>query len=173
MNPAVQSTLIWAVLALIVILTGFRYFARPLIRAIDAWGMQHARTAAQADAAAQAELTQVAERRDELALRQATLSERTAAERARLVTETAQYQIDADAARETLEEAVTARRQVLAARADAEAALAPELARSALDGTRDVELRSLIEAYTAYCEACNGVPAGFSYWLGNFNGLRD
>jgi hypothetical protein len=61
---------------------------------------------------------------------------------------------------------------VLKARADAEAALASEAARKALDAANGEVMQHLAEAYAAYCQACAGIsatPSRFSLWAGGLN----
>lgn len=168
MNIAVQETLIWAAVVLIPVLIILRFLARPVRHALDTWTAQHTVSEAERDAELQAGLTNIAERHDELDLRRATLAERTAAERARLAAETAQYETDLKAAEATVGAAAEARKQVLAARAEAECALAPELAAT---GARrsDGEMQALQEAYSTYCRRVT-FPATFGAWI---QGYRD
>jgi hypothetical protein len=141
--------------------------ARPARRMIETWISEHTVTAAERDVAIQRELAGIGERRDALALSQATLGERAAAAKARLAAETAQYDTDAEAARRAIDAAVAARQQALAARGQAEADLAPDLVRAAASGQVD-----LAAAYTAYCRACadiNSTPWSFHHWIGNLD----
>lgn len=164
------NTLIWAAVVLLPVMTVVLSLLPSARRAIGRWGAAYTVTAAERDAAVQESAAGVAERRHRLALSQALITEETARERARLEAETAQYEMDAEAARVCLEPAVDARRRALEARAEAEAELAPDIARKALESGED--LKVLGEAYAAFCSAYGfaGTPT-FSQWIGNFRGL--
>ena len=167
---SVLTALIWATVVLIPVMAACFWLAHPVRRAIEAWTANQARTVGERHADTERVLLEVAERRHELAVRQATLPDETAAAHARLAAETAQYETDRAAAAHVLDEAVQARRQVIAARAAAEAELAPELARASLSGSG--ELNELGQAYAAYCDACRpGTPDTFAEWIGGFQGL--
>jgi len=143
----------------------------PLRRAVTQWGDAHAKSAAERDAAAQRVLADVEGDRHQLAIDRANIAAETERERARLAAETAQFETDRQAAGKALAEAVEARRQVLAARAKAEAGLAPEAARAALGSGRD--MGALGKAYAVYCqERPSGARLmGFGEWAGNYAGL--
>lgn len=170
----VTDTAIWAAALFIPLMTLVICLTPSLRRAIDAVTAAHTVSAAERDAGVHAALTSVTERRHELAVRAGLLSEETAAGRARLAAETAQYDTDREAAGKVLDTAVAARREVIAARAEAEAALAPEAARSALRDDEGKSMVALSAAYAAYCGDCPGgiTPNGFGDWLGDFEGLR-
>lgn len=163
------ETLIWAAVVLALGMTVVLRLLPPLRRAVESWTSAHVVTSAERDAAVQETLTGIAERRHRLALSQALLAEETEAERARISGDTARYETDAEAARVCLEPAVAARQRALEARAEAEAALAPELARKALAGG---DMEHLVEAYKTYCENCVGTPWSFEAWIRGFRGLR-
>jgi hypothetical protein len=169
----VTDTLIWAAVVFVPVMILVVWLAPALRRAIEAVTAAHTVSAAERDAGVQASLASTAERRLRLAISQALLSEETAAERSRLAAETAQYDTDREAAGKVLDTAVATRRQVLAARAEAEAELAPETARAALKDSGE-DMGALAQAYAAYCRECPGsvVPHGFGDWLGDFEGLR-
>jgi hypothetical protein len=170
----VLDTLIWAGVWFVPLMTLVIWLGPSLRRAIDSVTAAHTVTAAERDAGVQASLTDIAERRHRLAVSAALLPEETEAERARLAAETAQYDTDREAAGKVLAEAVEGRRKAIAARADAEAELAPEAARTALRDSNGEDMSALVKAYAAYCEECPGgvVPRGFGDWLGDFQGLR-
>jgi hypothetical protein len=137
-----------------------------------ALGAGYVVTAAERDAAVQESNQSTAERRHRLALSQALIAEETAGERARLEAETAQYETDAEAARVCLEPAVDARRRALEARAEAEAELAPEIARKALESDAGETMAALGTAYAAFCAAYGFADTPtFDRWVGNFRGL--
>lgn len=167
---SVLTALIWAAVVLIPVMAACFWLAHPVRRAIDAWTANQTRTAEERDADTQRAVMEVAERSHELAVRQATLNDETAAAQARLAAETAQYETDRAAAAQVLDEAVQARRKVIAARAAAEAELAPELARASLASSNG-ELTELRQAYAAYCNACPDAPETFAEWIGDFQGL--
>jgi hypothetical protein len=167
----VTDTLIWAAVVFVPLMTLVLLLAPAVRREIDAATAAHTVSAAERDAGVQASHVDIAERRHKLAISQALLPEETEAERARLAAETAQYDTDREAAGKVLDTAIAARREVLAARAEAEAELAPELARKALEGGAGEEMASLSQAYAAYCRECVGTPYGFGDWLGDFEGL--
>ena len=163
--------MIWAGVWFVPLMTLVIWLTPALRRAIEAVTAAHTVTAAERDAGAQASLAYIAERRHRLAVSAALLPEETEAERARLAAETAQYDTDREAAGKVLADAVEARRKVIAARAEAEAGLAPEAARKALEDSAGEDMASLGEAYAAYCSACLGTPWSFGQWVGNFRGL--
>lgn len=167
-----MSTLVWAAVVFVPAMALVLWLAPALRRAIESVTAAHTVSAAERDAGVQAALADVAERRHQLAISRALLDEETLAERSRLAAETAQYDTDREAAGKVLDTAVATRREVLAARAEAEAALAPEAARAALKGTGE-DMAELTGAYAEYCRGCPGsvVPRGFSDWLGDFQGL--
>lgn len=167
----VTDTLIWAAVVLVPVMTVVLWLTPALYRAIESWIAAHATDSAERGAGVQVTLADVDERRHELAVRRGLLAEETAAKRAQLLAETAEYDTDREAAGKVLDAAEAARREVLAARAEAEAALAPEMARKALEGTAGEDMASLSEAYAAYCNAALGTPWSFGQWIGNFRGL--
>ena len=162
------DTLIWAAAIFAPLMTLVVWLAPAMHRSIDAWGSGHSVSAAERDAKAQETLAGVEERRHRLAVDGETIKQKTAREKARLEAETAQFETDAEAARVCLEPAVAARTRALEARAEAEAELAPETARKALDGA---DMKSLTQAYAAYCAAHPTTPRPFCDWVGNFRGL--
>ena len=164
------ETLIWAGVVLLPVMTAVLCLLPSARRAIDRWGALDPATDAERDAAAQETLAGIAERRHKLAISQALIGEETAREKARLEAETAQYETDAEAARVCLEPAVAARTRALEARAEAEAALAPEAAARAMNDGDDLAV--LGEAYAAFCNAYGyaNVPT-FGQWIGTFKGL--
>lgn len=166
------DTLIWAAVVLAPVMTAVLWLAPSCRRAITAWTDAHVATTAERDAAVQDRLAGIEEKRHALALRHATLAEDTAAERARLKAEEADFETEAEACRRTLDEAITARRKALAARADAEAELAPETARKALEGSDAESLAALGEAYAAFCARYGyaDIPT-FGKWIAGFEGL--
>lgn len=166
-----MGDLIWAAVVFVPAMTLVLWLGPALRRAIDSVTAAHTVSAAERDAGVQAALADVAERRHRLAISQALLDEETLAERTRLAAETAQYDTDREAAGKVLDAAVTYRREVLAARAEAEAALAPEAARAALESGDDLSV--LGEAYAEFAREYGyaGVPT-FGQWIGNFRGLR-
>jgi hypothetical protein len=165
------DTLIWAGAVLALGMTALLWLLPPARRAIDAWGSAHAVSAAEREAKAQEALAGVEERRHRLAVGGQTIGEEVAREKARLEAEAAQFETDAEAARVCLEPAVAARQRALEARADAEAALAPEAARKALGGE---DMAILAEAYATFCGQYGyaSTPT-FDAWIGNFRGLSD
>lgn len=168
-----MASLAWAGARFVPVIVLVIWLAPALRRAIDSVTAAHTVSAAERDAGVQASLAGTAERRLRLAISQALLSEETGVERARLAAEAAQYDTDREAAGKVTADAVEARRRVIAARAEAEAELAPEAARAALrDGGE--EMGALAKAYASYCQDCpSGVtPMGFGDWLGDFEGLR-
>lgn len=163
------DTAIWAAALFIPLMTLVVWLTPSFRRAIESVTAAHAVTTAERDAGVQASLASTAERRLRLAISQALLSEETAAERARLAAETAQYDTDREAAGKVLADAVEARKRVIAARAEAEAELAPEAARKALEPGGDW----LAEAYRTYCENYQFAdPAPFGRWIQGFDGIR-
>lgn len=156
------DTLIHAAAVFIPLMTAVVWLGPAARRAIGRLGAAGAVTAAERD-------VDVAERRHRLAVSSGLIDEETAREKARLEAETAQYETDRQAAGEVLAEAVEARRRVIAARAEAETALAFEAARAAL-GEQD--LMALGEAYAAFCREYGymNVPT-FDQWIGDFRGL--
>jgi hypothetical protein len=168
----VTDTLIWAAVVFVPLMTLVLLLAPALRRAIEAVTAAHTVSAAERDAGVQATTVGIAERRHKLAISQALLPEETEAERARLAAETAQYDTDREAWGKVLDTAVATRREVLAARAEAEAELAPEAARAALKDSGE-DMGALAQAYAAYCQGCPGsvAPYGFGDWLGDFEGL--
>ena len=167
------ETLIWAVVALAPPMTAVLWLAPAARRAIVTWTEAHAASAAEREAAVQGQLAGIAERRHALAVKEAARDQEVAAERASLEAYQAQCETDAEAARRTLPDAVTARQAVLAARADAEAALAPAGARKALEGSDAEALEPLGEAYETYCQEYKGAqPLTFGQWIKGFDGLR-
>jgi len=166
------DTLIWAAVVLLPVMTAVVWLAPAARRAIDAWGSAHQIGQSERDATAQAALVDAEERRHELGVRRETIAGEVEAERARLQAETAQYETDAEAARVCLEPAVDARRRALEARAEAEAELAPEAARRALEGDSGETMAALGTAYASFCAAYGfaGTPT-FSDWVGDFRGL--
>lgn len=165
------DTLIWAAVVFIPGMILVIWLAPALRRAIDSVTAAYTVSAAERDAGIQTALTDVAERRYRLAISQALLDEETLAERTRLAAAAARYDTEREAAGKVLDSAIAARREVLAARAEAEAALAPEAARKALEGGAAQEMAALSEAYAAYCQAALGTPCSFGQWMGNFRGL--
>lgn len=166
------DNLIWAAAVFVPLMTVVIWLTPACRRAITAWTDAHVATSAERDAAVQDRLAGIEEKRHALALRHATLAEDTAAERARLKAEEADFEADAEACRRTLDEAVEARRKALAARADAEAALAPEAARKALEGSDAESLAALGDAYAAFCSryGYSDIPT-FGKWIAGFQGL--
>ena len=163
------DTLIWAAAIFIPLMTLVVWLARPMGRAIDKWGSAHEISQAERDAKAQETLLSVEEGRHQLAVDELTIEQQAARQRARLETETEQYRVDQKAAERTLDSAIAARNHVLAARAAAEAELAPELARKTLSSD---DLSVLGDAYAEFCRNYGyaGVPT-FAAWVGNFRGL--
>lgn len=162
------DTAIWAAALFIPLMTLIAVLARPLRRAVDQWGGQWASSAAERDATAQQLLAAIETGRHELAVRHSLITEETERERARLAAETAQYDTDQQAAARTLDAATEARNRVLAARAAAEAALAPDAARAALDGSGEW----LAQAYAAYCDNYGyNDPLPFGRWIQGFQGV--
>ena len=166
-----DSTLIWPAVVFVPAMTVVLWLTPALYRAIESWTAAHAAGSAERGAGVQVTLADAGERRHELAVRHGLLAEETAARRAQLLAEAAGYDTDREAAGKVLDSAIAARREVLAARAEAEAALAPEAARKALDGTGSEDMTSLSEAYAAYCSAALGTPWSFGQWMGDFRGL--
>lgn len=165
------DTVIWAAAWFIPIMTGVVWLAPAAVRALDSKASTYAVSHAERDAKAQQALIDVDERRHQLAVDHETIEQEVARQRARLEAETEQFRIDEKAAERTLDSAIAARNHVLAARAAAEAELAPELARKSLNGSAD-DLRVLGDAYAEFCRryGYDGVPT-FSSWVGNFRGL--
>jgi hypothetical protein len=166
----VTDTLIWAAVVFVPAMTLVLWLAPALRRAIESVTAAHTVSAAERDAGVQAALADVAERRHQLAISRALLDEETLTERSRLAAETAQYDTDREAAGKVLDTAVATRREVLAARAEEEAKLAPEMARKALEGGDDMSV--LGEAYAEFTRqyGYSDVPT-FGQWIGNFRGL--
>lgn len=167
-----MGDLIWAAALFVPLIILVLGLLGPLRRALSQWGDAHAKSAAERDAGVQTALADVAERRHKLAISQALLSEETGSERARLAAETAQYDTEREAAGNVLADAEAALRKVIAARAEAQAELAPEIARAGLKDS-SAEMGALANAYAAYCQDCPSsvVPHGFGDWLGDFEGL--
>lgn len=159
----VISDLIWACVTLALGLAVIFLLGVPVRRALRAWADSLVATASERDAALQEVLVSVAERRHALALREALLDDETASERARFQADTALHETRLKAAAEVLDEAIDANRKVIAARAEAEAALAPEAARNALEASGQAWLA---EAYDAYCRSCDDAdPLSFGRWI--------
>lgn len=166
-----MNDLAWAGALFVPLMTLVLGMLGPLRRAVTQWGNAHVTSAAERDAAAQRVLADVEADRHQLAVDRVNIAAHTERERARLAMETAQYETDAEAARRTLDDAAAARAKVLQARADAEAALAPEAARQALDAADGAVMANLTEAYAAYCANCPGTPWSWEQWIGEFEGL--
>lgn len=164
------DTLIWAAALFIPLMTLVLWLAPSFRRAIDAVAAANTASTAERDVGVQAALADVAERRHQLALRAGLLDEETLAERTRLAADTAKYETDRKAAENVLDAAEAGRREVLAARAEAEAALAPEAARKALEGGEDLSF--LGDAYAEFTRqyGYSEMPT-FGQWIGNFRGL--
>lgn len=96
--------LIWAVVLFVPLMTVVLRLLPPCRRAVTAWTDAHVASNAERDAAVQDRLAGIEERRYALALKQATLAEDTAAERARLKAEEADFETEAEAARRTLDD---------------------------------------------------------------------
>lgn len=156
------DTLIWAAVTLILGLTVICSLAPSARRALRTWTDAHTVTAAERQAAIDETRVSIEERRHKLAIAKALIAEETENERVRLEAETAQYATDRNAARRVLDDAIAARRKVIGARAEAEAALAPDAARHALEHS---EGEWLAQAYAAYCKACVGTPWSFGQWI--------
>lgn len=163
-----MAEFIWPLAFLVVAMTVVLGLLGPARRALAQWGASYGRSAAEQEAAAAKALAETEEARHELTVRRGALAEETAAEKARLASETAQYETDAKAARECLPAAVEARKRALKARADAEADLAPEAARAALEKSP----AWLAEAYATYCEhSYSGSILPFGRWVQGFEGV--
>ncbi len=136
----------------------------PLRKAVGAWASQYTETE---DEAALTAAQALKEQLDQQ-VRQGSLAEETQARKARLRLEAERAQVDAEAARQCLPQAVEARQVALEARGRAEAEAAPELARRDNDAEM---LRVLKDAYAVFCQeyGWSDVPtfgkwaAGFSY----------
>jgi len=166
------DTFIWAAVVFVPAMTLVLWLGPALRRAIDSVTAAHAVSAAERDAGVQAALGDVAERRHRLAISQALIDEETLAERTRLAAETAQYDTDREAAGKVLDAAVAYRREVLAARAEAEAELAPEAARKALEVNDGDTMAALGEAYAAYVRGYGYAdPLPFGRWIQGFEGV--
>ena len=165
-----MGDLIWAAALFVPLMAAVLGLLGPARRALGRWGDSLAATQAERDAKAALDLADAEEARHGLAVRRGALAEETAREKARLAAETVQFETDAQAARQCLPAAVEARRKALEARAEAEAELAPEAARKALEGAEDLTV--LGEAYAEFCREYGyaQVPT-FGEWIGNFRGL--
>ena len=165
-----MSDLIWAGALVIPLMTLVLGLLGPARRALTRLSDAYGKSAAEREARAALDLADAEQDRHELAVRKGSLAEEVAREKAKLALETAQYETDAAAARQCLPAAVAARRRALEARADAEAALAPEAVRKALEpGTE-----WLAGAYTEYLakmtyHATSILP--FGEWVQGFEGV--
>lgn len=127
-----MSDLIWAAALFVPLMTAVLGLLGPARRALSRWGDSLAATQAERDAKATLDLAEAEESRHKLTVRKEHLPDEVRFEQARLAAETAQYETEAEAARQCLPAAVEARRKALEARGEADAALAPEAARAAL-----------------------------------------
>jgi len=159
--------LIWAGAVSVPLMAFVAGILGPLRHAVTQWGDAQGQASDERIAQAALSLAGAETARHELAVRRENLAEEAGREKARLAAETAEFETSAAAARECLPAAVEARKVQLQARADAEAALAPEAARKALDVTGGEVMQHLAKAYAAYCQACadlNVTPHTFSCW---------
>jgi hypothetical protein len=166
------NALIWAAALFIPLMTLVLGLLGPARRALALWGDSYGKSAAEREAKAALDLAEAAESRHKLAVRREHLADEVRFERARLAEETAQAEVDTEAARQCLPDAVEARRRVLAARAEAEAALAPEAAREAATSSDTEVMAALGEAYAVFCQEYGfaDVPT-FGRWVQGFNGV--
>lgn len=159
------DTAIWAAALFVPLTILVLAVLKPLRRGLDKWGD----SLGPSPAGEYAKLADAAERQFQAAIARATEPERIAAEKARLAAVRAQYETDALAAGKTLDAAMEGRQRVLAARADAEAALAPDAAKAALEGDGGW----LAQAYAAYCDSYGySDPLPFGRWIQGFDGVR-
>lgn len=107
----------------------------------------------------------------DVAVRKEAMAAEVASRVALLALEEAHHQIAREAAGACLEDAVMARRQVLAAQAAAEAEAAPDLLREAARN-RGGEMEALAGAYASYCQVRGVNATTFEAWIGNYEGLR-
>ena len=163
------DTAIWAASLFAPLMTAVVWLCPAARRAIDAKASVYEASRTEGYAGAQASMAATEERRHLLDVRREAIDEDIAREKALLMAETAQYETDRQAAAGVLEDAKEARRKVIAARAEAEAALAPEAAKRALGGD---DMTILAEAYAAFCGQYGyaNTPT-FGAWIGNFRGL--
>ena len=164
--------LIWAGAVFVPLMAFVAGILGPLRYAVTQWGDAHGKASDERMAQAALSLIGAETARHELAVRRENLAEETGREKARLAAETAEFETSAAAARECLPAAVEARQAALKARADAEAALAPEAARRALTATGGEVMQHLSEAYAAYCRTSSDLnvePHTFSNWAGRLN----
>jgi hypothetical protein len=168
----VTNTLIWAAALFVPSMTLVLGTLGPLRRAMTRWGDSCGKSAAEREAKAALDLAEAAEKRHSTDVHRRAVDAEVMMEEARLGAGTAQYEADAEAARRSLPAAVAARQRALEARAEAEAQLAPELARKALDGSAAEQMASLSQAYAAYCRECDDRPWSFGQWIQGFEGLR-
>lgn len=171
----VFETLIWAIVVAVIVLPTLLFLARPVRRALEAFANEHTASREEIDARTSELLLSIDERRHELAIRQGTLGEEVETAHAKLLAETEQYGIDAQAAKLTLEEAVDERKKVLAARGQIERELLPELLRDQYSGqggqSASEQLSALGSAYKAYCDSHPYTPDTFIEWIGDFRGI--
>lgn len=164
--------LICAGAVLVPLMTVVLWLAPSCKRVLTALAGAHVATSAERDAAVQDQLLGIEEKRHALALRHGTLGEDTAVRKARLLAEAAEYEQDAEATRRTLDDAIAGRRKALAARAEAEASLAPEAAMKALEAGSSEMMEALSTAYREFCRQY-GYPEipTFATWIQGFEGL--
>ena len=162
-----MADLIWPLAFLIVAMTAVLGLLGPARRSLRLLGDSLAGTQAERDAKAALDLAEAEESRHKLAVRREHLADEVRFEQARLAAETARLETDAEAARQCLPAAVAAREAALKARAEAEAALAPEAARKALEESP----AWLAEAYAAYCEhSYSSAVLPFGRWIQGYDG---
>lgn len=164
--------MIWAGAVFVPLMAFVAGILGPLRQAVTQWGDAHGQASDERIAQAALGLAGAETARHELAVRRENLAEEAGREKARLAAETAEFETSAAAARECLPAAVEARQVALKARADAEAALAPEAARKALDATDGEVMQHLSEAYAAYCQTCASIrvtPSRLGTWAQGFN----
>jgi hypothetical protein len=167
--------LIWAGAVFVPLMAFVAGILGPLRYAVTQWGDAHGKASDERMAQAALSLAGAETARHELAVRRENLAEEAGREKARLAAETAEFETSAAAARECLPAAVEARKLQLQARADAEAALAPEAARKALDADGG-GMQHLTSAYAAYCQACADIgasPYRFNHWIQGFEWPRE
>jgi hypothetical protein len=164
MNNIIDN-LIWALVLLSLGMTCIFLIARPLRRALNAVATERVRSAVERDLAVQTGLVELAERRNDLAIQSATLTEEQERRAVQLRTEIAAYETDIKAASETLPEAIAARKVVLAARAEAEAAAAPELLGHTTSNGE--ALARMYEVYCKYMREGGYSPCTFENWKGD------
>jgi hypothetical protein len=170
----VLVALTWAGALVLIVLPVVLYFARPARKALNSIAADHTTSDEERAANLRAKLIKLEERQHELSINEGTLPEQIEARKAQLRAQAAQSQTDAIAAENTIPAATEALSRVIAARAEAEVALAPDFVRGQWP-THDTSdgMKALGKAYETYCESVHPTesPLPFGSWMSGFRGL--